>query len=371
MANETTSDAPSGLSDIAQEVLAGENSDANDILSTEVDRNSGHIAKSGGEIPPEKPEEDDEEDSSDLIEKKADELTKGKKKTYKLKVNDKEYELDSEEKLVQAAQRGLATQQQWQKLKSEMEELRSNLQNKLREVEDKDAEIEKDWIGYARKRGKNVEDAAEQFLMDRAREWQAMQNMTERERQLYLQNKQYQAELRAKEEALKVDEEKRNSVLVQQQKEQLGNLFSKALNDAKIKPTPLAIREMANIYRAALNHRDPNTGRPSPIELSADDAAKFTKRRLAELAEAGREDISKMKAEEFVKQYPELTESIRKHLVAAAKSKAKEPQDEPRKRAGDGKFAKKNEKLDDGKAWDDMIDRLKKEGNAINVKARW
>lgn len=350
MANEATPSEVSsgGLSDIAQEVLSGDNEEANDILSTEP-------AEKKASGPPEGPEDDD--DDGDVVGGKTETKTK---KSYKLKVNEKEYELDSEEKLIQAAQRGLATQQQWQKMKSELEELRANLQGKLREAEERDQLISSDPAAYIKKTNKNAEDIMEKILLERAREWQAMEGMSERERQLYLANKQYQNQLAEREEAIKAVESKRHEALVVEQKKQLGDLFSKALTDAQMKVTPRTIREMANVYRAALSRG---------IELSAEDAAKYTKQSLSELSGDG-SDVSKMKAEDFVSKYPELTESIRKLLVSRAKSKSSEPQDEPRKNSK-GATRGNQARLDDGKSWDKMIDKLKKEGNALNVKARW
>lgn len=356
------------LSDVAQEFLSQPESKQNKVLvPTKADRRSARNEKPADEveassdedIPPQEGDEDPE-DLADEVGGLSDAI---EKKVYKLKANGKEYEVDSEDKLKDMAQRGIAAMQNWEKVKSEVEALKADLRRKIDEADEDKRLAEKDLVSFAKKHNKSAEDLAEQLLLDRAREFQAMEGMTPREKELYLQNKDYQNKLKSRESEEKTYREKQEAELVETQKNQIAQVFSDALTKNNMPANSTTVRVMANIYRSALQ---------AGKEPTMDQIVSLTKRHLSEIAEHSSNKIDDMGAEDFVAKYPKLTEAIRKHLVAKSKTRASEAGDVPRQaqRSNDGKF-KPTEKLDKGKEWDKYIDKLKKEGNALNVKSRW
>lgn len=353
------SDVPSGLSEVAQEFLSQPEEAQEEILAGGEEKEQPK-ADAEAETPP----EDDADDVSALetTEERAQKKEQEKKK-WKLKVNDKEYDVDSEDKLVAAAQRGIAAEQAWQKSRNEVEQLKAQLRKTIQEAEERENLIKNDPAKYLKSLNDKMEDVAEQLLLDRAREALAMENMTPREKELYLQNKQYQERLKQREAEEAKTRTARENELVEQQKKHIGDLFAKALTDAKIPANNTTVRVMAAVYRGALQ---------KGVELTAEQAAKLTRKHLDEIASHASAPIEEIPAADFVSKYPKLTEAIRKHLVEKARTKPAEATEVPRQqRTENGQFKKKNAKLDSGKSWDDMIEKLKKEGAPLVLKSRF
>lgn len=361
----------SGLSDIANEILASPDpiedlgSEAEVVPVAKLKEKAKEKARpeakkaatpaplDGGEDP---------EDYADVVGGLEEDDAQVQKKTWKLKANGKEYDIDSEEKLVAAAQRGIAFQQQFEKMRNDIDAMKSNLQAKLKEAEDRDALIERDPAAYIKSRNGKAEDIMEQILLDRAKEAMAMENMTPRERDLFLQNRQYQERLKNQEEMEATKAKENESRLVEEQKTQLGNLFSGALKAAKLPANPTTVRVMAAVYRAALN---------KGVELTETQAAELTKRQLEQIHQAMSPDMETLDPAEFIEKYPKLTDAIRKHLIARARSggQPNEVQNVPRQRKPDGKY--KANPPDQDKEWDKWIKKQVQDGSALRVKNGW
>lgn len=353
MANETpevaevvadAGDAPGGMSDIAKDVLAEQESEDKAQETQEASA-----------------EESTEEDNSHEEEnKQVDEAKKAiaKARKWKLKANGKEYEVDSEEKLIAAAQRGLAAEQNWQKVRQEVDQMRQTLQAKLREVEEREkfaAERPAEWL---RSRTDKAEDIAEELLLERAREALAMEEMTPRERQLYLEKKEVAAKLEKAEKERQGIKEAEETRMVTEQQNQIAAVFSKALTDNKLPANNTTVRIMSAIYRANVQRG---------VELSSEQCAKLTKAHLEHIAkDINSGSIESLSAEDFVKQYPKQADAIRQYYVSKAKGKnaPAEVTDVPRKKVA----VKSNDVPDKGKQWDNYVEKLKKEGDALRIK---
>lgn len=365
---QTTIDIPDNtqLSDVAQEFLSQPQSKQDKILAPvgqdarkkAPKKEKEPVIEAADESPPE-PTDEDPEDLADVVGGHSENTAK---KSYKLKANGREYDVDSEDKLKDMAQRGLAAMQNWEKVKSEVEELKFKLRKQIDEYDQKEELVKRDPASFVKKFNEKAEDIMEQILLDRAKEFQAMEGMSPREKDLYLQNKQYQDKLKAQEAEQSERTKRAESDLVEHQKNQIAAVFSEALTKNKMPANSTTVRVMSSIYRAALQ---------AGKELSVDQAAQMTRHHLEQISEHTSPKIDEMDAAEFVAKHPKLTEAIRKHLVAGVKGKPTEASDMPRTaRAKDGKYVK-SDVPDSGKDWDKYIEKLKKEGNALNVKSRW
>jgi hypothetical protein len=353
-----------GLSDIAQEVLAGD-------LDVPGEAEAVPVAKQPKPAPKPKPEAlkakpkapPKPENGAGGFESEPEEASEpSEAEEFELKANGKTFKAKGVSELKAHAQRGIAAQQQMQKMQGEFTQMRQQ----LRDATDKANKIiemaASDPTRFFMQHAKNPEDAMEQVLLDRAREALQLEQLTPREREMYLRNKELQEQIQAGEKAKKDAEAQQEQQLRTEQRTKIGNFFSQVLKDNGMPVNEVTVRTMAQIARAAVNRGH---------ELTTQEAAHLTKLQLQRISDAYSPKIDEMKAEDFVTKYPKLTEAIRQHLVKKAQGKPTEEGSVPRQRASNGQYKKPAQKMDEGKQWDDYVERLKKEGNSLRVKNGW
>lgn len=327
------------LSDIAKEVMSGEVDTPLDDLAPD---------PTGYE------EDDDIEDVPPLI-------VKGKEEGFELKVKGKTHKVKNLDELKAAAQRGLAMQQNYEEFKRQSDSMRSELENQKAEVQAMIDQAKKDPAKFFKSHNDKAEDIAEQLLLDKAREWEATQNMTPRERDLYFKNKEYQEKLAAQEEAETKRSDATNAELVRQQENQIGAVFSEALQKHGVPKSTISVRVMAGIYRANLS---------KGIELTPEQAAGLTKQQLGKIFS---EAYGELDPAEFIKLMPKTADRIRAHYANQAKGKprSQEVGEVPMRKAGTKPTRRRDPDEIDDEAWERSIKKMKAEGSAMRVKKGW
>lgn len=346
---------PEGLSDVAQEVLAGD---------IGVPGEKGKPKAAPAQNAKRKPEGKKALTTPPLPEPiqntggfEGDEDAAPEPEEFELKANGKTFKAKGVDELKAHAQRGIAAQQQMQKMQSEFAQLKRQMQERISEADRRVQEAEKDPVGFFKRHNEKAEDLMEQVLLDRAREQLMLQDLTPREREMYLQNKQLHERLAADDKARKEAETHQEQQLRVQQREQIGNLFGKVLTDNKMPVNEHTIRTMSQVTRALI------TRGVQPDEKTV---AELTKRQLQQIADAYSPKVDQMRAEEFVEKYPKLTEAIRQVLVKKSQRPPTELDSVPRK--PNGQYKKSADVPDEGRDWDNYIEKLKKEGNALRFK---
>lgn len=332
-----------GLSDVAMEALEGGGGEggAEEIPSSSVDDSA----------PP--PQDSVRDPKTGKFAKKGDATAP---KRYTLKAHGREYQAKDEAELIAIAQRGLAIQQNTEQERAQIRQMREQLRAQL----DKYEAAEKDPAAWLRKLdSKKAEDIAEQLLLERVAEAQLLEQMTPRERKLYEEKKVAEAQLKEHNERQRVEAEKQETALVEQQKQQFDQLFTKALTDNKLPANPLTIRVMSAVARAALSRG---------VDVTQEQLVTMTRQQLRQISDASFGSIS---AADFIQAYPKLAEDIRKHQLSElhkGRGSPGEVQNVPRQPRATVKAA---DVPDKDTEWDRYVEKLKKDGNVLRVKNGW
>ena len=237
-------------------------------------------------------------------EPEEEEVDSRDEEVFELKVGAKTYQAKGIEALKAAAQRGMASQQAATKQIEEARSVARRAQEMMREAEETRRLMKTDPAkAFRDMHGDRAEELMESILLDRAKEHAELQDMTPREREMFQAQKDYKAKLAGFEKQQETQRQAEDEQLVTDQRKQIEGVFTEALTKHDLPVTNMTVRVMAAIYKANIEQG---------VEMTAEQAATATKLQLDKVFG----HITKnMTGERFVKQYPDLAQSIRQHFV--------------------------------------------------------